>query len=106
MSEIQARRVTLDELAGEAGVSIATVSKVLNGRADVAASTRQRVEDLLDHHGYERRHGLGGRSSLIELVFPELQTAWAMEIIRGVENVAPSTGHPNMSGLKDGKCYG
>jgi len=92
MSEIQARRVTLDELAGEAGVSIATVSKVLNGRADVAASTRQRVEDLLDHHGYERRHGLGGRSSLIELVFPELQTAWAMEIIRGVENVARPNG--------------
>lgn len=65
---------------------------MLNGRSDVAAGTRSRVEDLLDRHGYARRSGLPGRSTLIELVFPELETAWAMEIIRGVENVARANG--------------
>jgi len=85
-------RVTLQELATEAGVSLSTVSKVLNGRSDVAAATRGRVEALLDQHGYQRRIGLPNRNTLIELVFPELETAWAMEIIRGVENVARQSG--------------
>jgi len=85
-------RITLNELAGEAGVSLSTVSKVLNGRTDVSASTRERVERILDQHGYQRRFGLPNRNTLIELVFPELETAWAMEIIRGVENVAKANG--------------
>jgi len=85
-------RVTLAELADEAGVSLSTVSKVLNGRSDVSASTRGRVERILDQHGYQRRIGLPNRNTLIELVFPELETAWAMEIIRGVENIAKENG--------------
>ena len=85
-------RVKLHELAAEAGVSLSTVSKVLNGRTDVAAATRDRVESLLDQHGYQRRMGLPNRNTLIELVFPELETAWAMEIIRGVENIARQNG--------------
>ncbi len=85
-------RVKLAELADEAGVSLSTVSKVLNGRPDVSAATRAKVEAILDSQGYERRAGLANRSALIELVFPELDTAWAMEIIRGVENVARENG--------------
>ena len=85
-------RVKLHELAAAAGVSLSTVSKVLNGRTDVAAATRDRVESLLDQHGYQRRMGLPNRNTLIELVFPELETAWAMEIIRGVENIARQNG--------------
>ncbi|HEY0474006.1 MAG TPA: LacI family DNA-binding transcriptional regulator, partial [Kribbella sp.] len=37
-------RVTLATVASTAGVSVATVSKVLNGRSDVSASTRARVQ--------------------------------------------------------------
>lgn len=85
-------RVLLTEIAGQAGVSLATVSKVLNGRSDVAAATRDRVERLLDEAGYQRRAGRSNPGGLIELVFPELETAWAMEIIRGVENVARGAG--------------
>jgi len=85
-------RINLSEIADEAGVSLSTVSKVLNGRLDVAAATRARVEEILDRNGYHRRTGLPNRGTLIELVFPELETAWAMEIIRGVENVASANG--------------
>jgi LacI family xylobiose transport system transcriptional regulator len=84
-------RVTLQDIAAQAEVSLATVSKVLNGRSDVSASTRGRVEELLARHGYRRR-GTPTSSSLIELVFHELEAAWSMEIIKGVEDVARSHG--------------
>jgi len=85
-------RVKLNELADQAGVSLSTVSKVLNGRSDVSKATRERIELILEREGYRRRPGLPNRGTLIELVFPELETAWAMEIIRGVENIARSNG--------------
>ena len=86
-------RVTLAAVAEEAGVSLSTISKVLNGRSDVAPSTRSRVEELLSRQGYARR---GGRAStktdLIELVFHELDSIWSMELIAGVESVAKQHG--------------
>ncbi len=80
-------RPTLALIAAEAGVSPATVSKVLNGRTDVAASTRERIEELLRTHNYP---GPGGarrarRSGLIDLVLAGLDSPWAVEILRGVE---------------------
>lgn len=83
---------TLAEIAKEAGVSTPTVSKVLNGRADVAASTRSRVEQLLRAHGYRRRRTEATRSPLLDLVFHELDSVWAMEVIQGVEKVAREEG--------------
>jgi LacI family transcriptional regulator len=86
-------RVTIGVIAEEAGVSVPTVSKVLNGRAGVAADTRRRVEEILHKHKYMRRmsardHGPG----LIDLVFNELDSPWAVEILRGVETVTARSG--------------
>ncbi|EGG43259.1 MULTISPECIES: LacI family DNA-binding transcriptional regulator [Streptomyces] len=47
-----ARRTTLADIARAAGVSVATVSKVVNGRGDVAPHTRTRVQELLHQHQY------------------------------------------------------
>ena len=70
MSTSGARRATLATVAASAGVSVATVSKVLNGRADVAPATRARVQDLLAQHDYVgRRSGPARRSRSVELVF-------------------------------------
>lgn len=81
---------TLADVARAAGVSAPTVSKVLNGRADVAPATRARVEELLLQSGYRRR---GIRAApLLDLVFHELESAWAMEVIRGAEQVAHEQG--------------
>jgi len=44
------KRVTMSEIAVEAGVSVATVSKVLNGNDRVSEETRTRVKDLLSQH--------------------------------------------------------
>jgi DNA-binding LacI/PurR family transcriptional regulator len=48
------RKTTLAAIAAAAGVSAPTVSKVVNGRPDVAPGTRARVEHLLAEHGYAR----------------------------------------------------
>ncbi|MEV8560785.1 LacI family DNA-binding transcriptional regulator [Streptomyces sp. NPDC051917] len=82
------RRVTLATVATEAGVSLPTVSKVLNGRSDVSPATRAKIEHLLEVHGYRRRTQGPPPTPLIEIVFHELESVWAMELIRGVENVA------------------
>lgn len=88
---MSAPRVTLAEIAAEAGVSLATMSKVLNGRSDVAAGTRARLEEHLKRHGYTRRPS-AQRSESIELVFHELEASWSMEVIEGVEEVAHAAG--------------
>ena len=85
-------RVTLADIAGQASVSLSTISKVLNGRSDVSAPTRARVEALLSEHGYLRRKTGESTTGLVELVFHELEAAWSMEIIRGVENIAAEHG--------------
>ncbi|MEV6109866.1 LacI family DNA-binding transcriptional regulator [Streptomyces sp. NPDC051940] len=81
-------RITLAEVARQAGVSISTVSKVLNGRQDVAPPTRIKVERLLETHAYRRTTRSSNEAPLIEIVFHELDSVWALELIRGVENVA------------------
>ncbi|MER7796874.1 LacI family DNA-binding transcriptional regulator [Microbacterium sp. NPDC096154] len=85
-------RPTLARIAEEAGVSLATISKVLNGRADVAPGTRHRVEELLATHQYRRRGAGGAHAPLIELVFHELHSGWSMEVIRGVQQAADENG--------------
>lgn len=85
--------MTITTIAHEVGVSVATVSKVLNGRADVAPGTRARVEASLDKHQYRRRTKRpADGTGRIHLVFHEFESAWSMEIIRGVEAAASASG--------------
>jgi LacI family transcriptional regulator len=80
------------EVAAAAGVSIPTVSKVLNGRADVAPRTRERVEGLIAEFGYVRTAARRPPSArLIDLVFSEF-SEWATEIVRGAEEAALAVG--------------
>lgn len=89
MAVTAAPRVRLSDIATEAGVSVALVSKVLNGRADVAPETRRRVEDLLAKHSYSpRRAGPRPTTRLLDLVINELDSAWSLEIVEGVARVA------------------
>ncbi|MGH3282655.1 MAG: LacI family DNA-binding transcriptional regulator, partial [Trebonia sp.] len=82
------RRATIAAIAVDVGVSVATVSKVLNGRGDVAPETRTRVEASLERHSYRRRtRRQPPATGHIELVFHMLGADWAMEIIQGVEAV-------------------
>src|SRR3954452_18216894 len=67
------QRARLADIAVQAGVSEATVSRVLNGRPGVADGTRQAVLTALDVLGYERPTRLKKRSAgLVGLIVPEL----------------------------------
>lgn len=90
-------RVTLASVAASAGVSVATVSKVVNGRTDVAPMTRARVQTLLTDHKYvPRRSEPAGRASssapTIELIFYGPLTGYSLEILPGVLETAADDG--------------
>ena len=88
------RGATIAEIATRAGVSAPTVSKVINGRADVAPETRRRVEAVIRELGYERAGRPTRHAPLLEVIFHELESEWALEIVRGVERVA---GHRHLA---------
>lgn len=74
-------------------MSVATISKVLNGHGDISPATRARVDALLTARGYLRRAASEKpRGDLIELVFHEFEASWSMELIAGVEEVAKASG--------------
>jgi LacI family transcriptional regulator len=87
-----APRVTIAMIAREAGVSLPTVSKVLNGHTDVASETRQRVQELLTAAGYRRRGRSARRVGLVDFLITELDTPWACELLRGAEREAHRLG--------------
>lgn len=78
---------TVAVIARLAGVSAPTVSKVLNGRPGVATQTRRRVEEILREQGYKRPDAVAP-APLLDVVFRELESHMAIEIMRGVERVA------------------
>ncbi len=80
------------QVAAAANVSVPTVSKVINGHRDVAVATRRRVEEAIIERGYQRRSRSVGRASLLELIFHELESEWALEIVMGVDRVAREHG--------------
>ena len=99
-------RATIADIAAEVGVSVPTVSKVLNGRLDVSETTRLRVEEALSRHEYRKPVGSRsagakpGSSRLIDLVFHQGDNLWSQEIINGVERVsAPARVGVVLSGL-------
>ncbi|WP_163506620.1 LacI family DNA-binding transcriptional regulator [Fodinicola acaciae] len=88
------KRTTLAAVASAAGVSLPTVSKVINGRTDVAAETRARVEQALRDHQYvpqrSRRPRPTGRT--LELLFDGLDSPYSSEILRGVVDASTEAG--------------
>jgi LacI family transcriptional regulator len=80
-------RIKLDVIAAAAHVSTPTVSKVLNGRPDVAPKTRRHIENVLKEFGYVHRPPRPRRVGLIDLIFNDL-SPWATEIIRGASDAA------------------
>jgi LacI family transcriptional regulator len=87
---------TVDDIARAAGVSVATVSRVLNGSPKVAQSTRRHVLRVLDQLGYAPNNlarNLRARSlPVFGLVVPDIRNPVYTALHRGVENVARRAG--------------
>lgn len=81
-------RVTIGDVAAHAGVSKATVSRVINAKSEVDARTAQRVLDVIERLGYvpsARAVGLAlGRTSTVGMLVPSLGWPWMSEIVQGV----------------------
>ncbi|MDQ4137398.1 MAG: LacI family transcriptional regulator [Actinomycetota bacterium] len=84
--ERKVTRPTLKQVAQRAGVSMATASKVLNGRADVSSATRERVLRVIDEAGYRARSTRAadtGRKQ-IAAVFDAVTSQYASLILQGM----------------------
>ena len=87
-------RTRLSDLAEQAGVSTATVSRVLNGKPGVASSTRQAVLAALDVLGYERPSALRSRSAgLVGLIVPELTNPVFPAFAQAIESILAQRGY-------------
>ncbi|WP_231494915.1 LacI family DNA-binding transcriptional regulator [Cellulomonas sp. KRMCY2] len=87
-------RTRLKDLAEQAGVSTATVSRVLNGKAGVAAETRKAVLAALDVLGYDRPEKLRTRSEgLIGLIVPELDNPVFPALAQAIETTLSDRGY-------------
>jgi len=82
-------KITIVEVAAEAGVSFGTVSRVINNDVHVKAETRESVLNAMRKLGYvanRQARGLaGGKSNLIGVLVPDLGTGYIGEIIRGID---------------------
>jgi LacI family transcriptional regulator, galactose operon repressor len=90
-------RVTITQIAREAGVSITTVSKVLNHMPGVAQDTRDRVEHVIERRQYVQSHAARllrkSQTGLIDLAIMRLEGGYDLGIMHGVQDVLESTGH-------------
>lgn len=102
VGHVSGTRATLATVAASAGVSVATVSKVLNGRADVAPATRSRVKAVLAQHHYVARRTEPGELSAasgkragpptVELLFREDFNAYGIEVVQGLLDAGDAAG--------------
>jgi LacI family transcriptional regulator len=90
------QRVTITDVARTAGVSVATVSKVINGRYGVAARTTERVQQVIDELGYESslvaRSLRSHRTNVIGILVAEFEP-FSTEILKGTSQAITGTGY-------------
>ena len=88
---------TMKRIAGELGVSITTVSKVLNHHGDISEATRTRVLAKVEELGYQRNAVARSlslrRTHTLGIVIPDLMHSFFVEVIAGIEPVASQRGY-------------
>jgi LacI family transcriptional regulator len=86
--EQKKRSITIRDVAKNAGVSVSTVSRVLNGKVDVAKSTKMHVLKVIDDLEYSSnfaaRSMRSQKKNLIGLIMPDIAYPFAIEIMKGV----------------------
>ena len=89
MTKPEKSKITIHDVAAEAGVSFGTVSRVINNDVHVKKETRERVLEAIDRLDYvanrQARSLAGGKTNSIGLLVPDLGTAYIGEIIRGID---------------------
>ncbi|TCP32041.1 LacI family transcriptional regulator [Scopulibacillus darangshiensis] len=83
---------TIYDVAREAGVSMATVSRVVNGNPNVKPTTRKKVMDAIERLGYRPNavaRGLASKkTTTVGVIIPDISSVFFSELARGIEDIA------------------
>ncbi|GAA3630169.1 substrate-binding domain-containing protein [Lactobacillus hamsteri] len=86
------QEVTIYDVAREAKVSMATVSRVVNGNSNVRKETRERVEEVIKRLNYQPNavaQGLASKkTTTVGLIVPELTNLYFAELSKGIDDIA------------------
>ncbi|MDZ5472547.1 catabolite control protein A [Bacillus sp. 31A1R] len=84
--------VTIYDVAREANVSMATVSRVVNGNPNVKPATRKKVLEVIDRLGYRPNavaRGLASKkTTTVGVIIPDISSPFFAELARGIEDIA------------------
>jgi len=91
------RRVTMSDVAREAGVSLMTVSRAINAKGEINPQTRARVLRVAEEMGYRPSNIARGlatrRTHTLGLVIPDVANPFFSDVARGAEHVAYAAGY-------------
>ena len=91
------KRATIYDIAREAGVSAATVTRVLNGSASVREATRIRVQRVIDSHGYTPStvaQNLGsGNTRTLGIILPGIRNPYFADLVSAADEEARRSGY-------------
>ncbi|RWZ59751.1 catabolite control protein A [Halobacillus fulvus] len=84
--------VTIYDVAREANVSMATVSRVVNGNPNVKPATRKKVHEAIERLGYRPNavaRGLASKkTTTVGVIIPDISSIFFAELARGIEDIA------------------
>lgn len=84
--------VTIYDVAREANVSMATVSRVVNGNPNVKPATRKKVVEVIERLGYRPNavaRGLASKkTTTVGVIIPDIASTFFAELARGIEDIA------------------
>ena len=82
------KSITIQDVARAAGVSVSTVSRVLNDKTDVAPQTFQKVQRVIEELGYTSslaaRSMRSRRTGVIGLILPDLEDPFCIQVLKGI----------------------
>ncbi|MCZ3621684.1 LacI family DNA-binding transcriptional regulator [Lactobacillus mulieris] len=98
--------MTIKEIAKLAGVSTATVSRIINDSGKVKEETRIKVQNIIDQHNYRpnqvARTLFKKKSNIIGIIVPDLSNMFYSQIIEGIQKIIDNTKYSLMISFSAG----
>ena len=94
------KNVTIKDIAVHAGLSVTTVSKVINGHPDISQSTQKRVLDTIDELGYVPNLMASNlrknKASLVALLLSDVSKPYFSKVINGYDKILNKAGYQTL----------
>ena len=96
MAQKPNKRASITDLAKQLGLSPSTISRALNGHADISEATKQRVWEAAKELNYQPNHLAAalrkGRSNMLGVMVPHIEGSFFPAVMHGIETVASKAG--------------